>query len=319
MRVEKHEFSSYYQAVLTFTTQMTMDKILKLELAVAALLILLALIEAIVLHSRTKGNFDWWELKLSFADQVGHRLIAALPLMLVAPVLEWLWLHRIYTIKLNSVVSFLLLFIGLEFCYYWYHRTAHRVRLFWATHMVHHSPNQLSLSAALRLGWMGRLTGTSSALFLTPLIFIGFEPKVVLAALSLNLLYQFWVHATWIPKLGWLEYIFNTPSAHRVHHASNLDYLDANYGGVLIIFDRLFGTYVQERDDLPCVYGLVKPIRTHNLLRLELDQWISLLADLRGTRSLRTALGYLMMPPGWAPNGKGQTTEDLRKGASSSQ
>lgn len=109
---------------------------------------------------------------------------------------------------------------------------------------MHHSPNQLTLSSAYRLGWLTKIAGSS---IFTPLVWFGVKPDVVLAVVSIKLLYQFWLYATWIPKLGWLEYVFNTPSAHRVHHASNATYLDANFGGVLIIFDRLFGTYVAER------------------------------------------------------------------------
>ena len=130
--------------------------------------------------------------------------------------------------------------------------------------------------------------------------------------LSLNLLYQFWIHATWIPRLGWLEYVLNTPSAHRVHHAANLEYLDANYGGVLIVFDRLFGTYRAERDDVPCRYGLVVPMVGYNLLHIELHQWRALARDLLAARSLRAVVGHLAMPPGWRPDGRGATTEDLR-------
>ena len=225
----------------------------------------------------------------------------------------WIPLQRaslVRAIELNGVAEFLLLFVGLEFFYYWYHRTAHRVRFFWATHSVHHSPNQLTLSTAFRLGWTGKLTGTG--LFFTPLALLGFDPKVVLTALSLNLLYQFWLHTTWIPKLGWLEYVLNTPSAHRVHHASNLDYLDANYGGVLIVFDRIFGTYVAEREAEPCVYGLVKPMRTRNLLTMEFSQWKDLWLDLRAARSLAQAMAFVLKPPGWSPDGKGETTEDMR-------
>ena len=119
--------------------------------------------------------------------------------------------------------------------------------------------------------------------------------------LSLNLLYQFWIHATWIPNLGWLEYVLNTPSAHRVHHAANLEYLDANYGGVLIVFDRLFGTYRAERDDVPCRYGLVVPMVGYNVLHIELHQWRALARDLFAARSLRAFVGHLAMPPGLAP------------------
>ena len=155
----------------------------------------------------------------------------------------------------------------------------------------------------------GALTG--SALFFVPLVWLGFDPQLVFATLTLNLLYQFWIHATWIPKLGWLEYVLNTPSAHRVHHAANLEYLDANYGGVLIVFDRLFGTYLDERDDLPCRYGLVIRCR----LQPAPDRVAPVAAlgrDLLGARSLRAVVGYLSMPPGWRPDGSGATTEDLR-------
>ena len=130
--------------------------------------------------------------------------------------------------------------------------------------------------------------------------------------LSLNLLYQFWIHATWIPKLGWLEYVLNTPSAHRVHHAANLEYLDANYGGVLIVFDRLFGTYRAERDDVPCRYGLVVPMVGYNLLRIELHQWRALARDLLSARSLRAGAGPPVDAARLAPDGRGATTEDLR-------
>ncbi len=119
--------------------------------------------------------------------------------------------------------------------------------------------------------------------------------------MSLSLLYQFWVHASWMPRLGWLEWVLNTPSAHRVHHARNPEYLDANYGGVLIVFDRLFGTYVRERDDIPCDYGLVHRQTSHNPLRIELEPWRDLVKDLLRARSVRAVLGHLFMPPAWTP------------------
>jgi sterol desaturase/sphingolipid hydroxylase (fatty acid hydroxylase superfamily) len=197
-----------------------------------------------------------------------------------------------------------------DFCYYWLHRAGHRVRWFWNNHAVHHSTNELNLGASLRIGAFGRLIGVS--VFLLPMVWIGFDLRTVLGALTLNLLFQFWIHATWIPKLGWLEGWLNTPSAHRVHHAANLEYLDGNYGGVLVVFDRLFGTYIPERDDLPCRYGLVKPMTSYNPLVVEFAQWGALLRDLASARSPRAVLGYLFMPPGWAPDGPGTTTEALR-------
>lgn len=270
-----------------------------------------SLMEALVLHWRKPGTFDWHEAWLSLVDLAGRKILVFLPLSLAAPIFALAWEHRLQTIVLNSWLLGLVLFIGQEFCYYWYHRAAHRVRFFWATHAVHHSPNQLTLSTAYRLGWTGKLTGTT--LFFTPLVWLGFPPEVVIATLSLNLLYQFWIHATWIPRLGWLEYVLNTPSAHRVHHAANIEYLDANFGGVLIVFDRLFGTYVAERDEVPCRYGLVTPMRSRNPLRVEFQQWLDLGRDLAQARSLGAMLGCLFLPPGWRPDGQGHTTEALRR------
>lgn len=269
-----------------------------------------SLIEAVVLSRRQ--SYDWKAMGVSAFDLIGRTAVSIfLPLSIAAPAVNYVWSHRIATVQLDTWQVFLALFIGQEFCYYWYHRAAHRVRWFWGNHSVHHSPNELNLSAAYRIGMFGRLTGTT--FFFLPMVWLGFPVRVVLATLTLNLLYQFWIHATWIPKLGWLEYVLNTPSAHRVHHAANLEYLDANYGGVLVVFDRLFGTYVEEREDLPCRYGWVHPLHSHNPLRVEFQQWINLFRDLSGAHSLKAVLGYLFMPPGWKPDGAGETTEDMRR------
>lgn len=294
----------------TLLNKRTMSNLITAQVLVTGAILVISLVEACVLHFRRSSHFDWWEAWLSVADMLGRRLIALLPLSLAAPVFAWAWQHRLFTMTLSPVASFLVLFICLEFFYYWYHRASHRIRFYWATHLVHHSPNQLTLSTAFRLGWTGTLTGIG--LFFTPMVLIGFHPNVVISALSLNLLYQFWLHTTWIPKLGWLEYILNTPSSHRVHHASNQPYLDANYGGMLIIFDRLFGTYVAERDDEPCVYGLVHPIRTKNVFKLQFSGWMALWRDLQSARNILDALGYVFMPPEWQPGGVVQKREALQ-------
>ncbi len=290
-----------------------MSSLLELQRQILVVVILASLVEAAVLAWRARGGYAWREMGVSLADVAGRMLLSAVPLSLAAPVFALAWQHRITTIALDGWVAVLVLFVGQEFCYYLYHRAAHRVRFFWANHAVHHSPNELNLSAAYRLGWMGKIAG--AAVFFTPLVWLGFRPQWVIATLTINLLYQFWIHASWIPRLGPLEGILNTPSAHRVHHAANLEYLDANYGGVLVVFDRLFGTYVPERDDLPCRYGLVKPMRSSNPFVVELSPWVALARDLRSARSLREVLGYLVGPPGWRPDGRGETTEDMRRRA----
>lgn len=287
-----------------------MASLKKLLFVFLVIAIVSALIEALIL-SRRKG-YDWKAMAVSIANLAGRQIVSVvLPLSLAAPILGMAWTHRLTTMSLDTWQALLALFVGQEFCYYWFHRASHRIRWFWCNHAVHHTPNELNLSAALRSGMFARLIGVP--VFFAPLVWLGFSPQVVMATLALNLLYQFWIHATWIPKLGWLEYVLNTPSAHRVHHAANLDYLDANYGGVLCVFDRLFGTYVEEREEVPCRYGLVKPITSYNPIRIEFSQWSGLLQDLFRARSITMALGFLFMPPGWRPDGRGETTEDLRK------
>jgi sterol desaturase/sphingolipid hydroxylase (fatty acid hydroxylase superfamily) len=279
-------------------------------LYVFPLVLLAALAEAVVLTLR-KRSFDWWSWACSLSDLMVRQVLSYFPLMLAAPVFALAYRHRLFTLGVDSVQNVLLLFVGLEFLYYWFHRSSHTIRYFWNSHSVHHSPNQLNLAAAYRLGWMGRVTGAT--VFFAPLSLLGFEPKIVLTALALNLTYQFWIHAEWIPRLGWLEYVLNTPSAHRVHHARNVEYLDANYGGVLIVFDRLFGTYVAEREDMPCDYGLIShPKSSYNPLVNNFAPWIGLVKDLASARSALEVWMYLFAPPGWRPDGKGLTTAELR-------
>jgi len=294
-----------------------MNPIDRFVLLVALPLVVAAsFVEACVLARRAR--YDWRASAVSLLDlvlRVGLQLL--LPLSLASPLLQWALRHRVATIDLDGPLAFGALFLGQELCYYAFHRASHRVRWFWCNHAVHHSPNELNLSAAYRIGAASKLVG--SAAFYAPLVWLGFPPRVVFAVLTLNLLYQFWLHATWIPRLGWLEGIVNTPSAHRVHHATNVEYLDANYGGVLLVFDRLFGSYRPERADVPCRYGLVDPMPGHNPLRIELREWWRLAHDLARARSLRAFVGHLLMPPGWRPDGPGSTTAELRARAAAGQ
>lgn len=287
----------------------------KLAYYVTLFIVFASLIEAawLTFRKRREGEaaFDWSEVWLSLADLAGRKLFALLPISLAAPIFHFAWEHRLFTLSIDNLTLAFFVFIGQEFCYYWYHRASHRMRFFWATHAVHHSPNQLTLSSAYRLGWTGKIAGP--VMFFAPLVWLGVRPEIVVAILSFNLLYQFWLHNTWIPKLGWFEYVFNTPSAHRVHHASNVDYLDANYGGVLVVFDRLFGTYVAERADEPCRYGLVTPTRSRNPLVVEFEHWVSLVRDIAAAPNVWTAVRHVILPPGWSADGQGETTEELRK------
>ncbi|MPQ72187.1 sterol desaturase family protein, partial [Pseudomonas sp. MWU12-2323] len=151
--------------------------------------------------------------------------------------------------------------------YYWFHRASHRVRWLWAAHSVHHSSTRMNFSVAFRQSLMYPVAGMWA--FWLPLAWLGFPPQQVVAVVLLNLAFQFFVHTQIVPKLGWLEYVFNTPSIQRTHHAKNPRYIDDNYAGVLVIWDRLFGTFVEERDSDPCEYGTVKPVNSFNPL------WVS--------------------------------------------
>jgi sterol desaturase/sphingolipid hydroxylase (fatty acid hydroxylase superfamily) len=275
----------------------------------------IAAVEAAVLVFIGKRRYDWRASLVSLADALTRQYLlrAVVQVGVAGPAIYWAATHSLGLVPLTPGVAFVVLFLGQEFAYYWFHRCSHQIRWLWATHAVHHSPNELNFSAAYRIGITGWLSGGN--LFYVPLIWLGFSPQAVFGTLALNLLYQFWLHSDWIPKLGWLEHVFNTPSHHRVHHAANLDYLDANYGGILIIFDRLFGTLTVERADLPCRYGLVKPLTSNNPLVVDFHEWAALARDLWRARSVKDGLGYLFGPPGWRPNGEGLTTQALRRAA----
>jgi sterol desaturase/sphingolipid hydroxylase (fatty acid hydroxylase superfamily) len=270
-----------------------------------------SVVEALVLRFVLKRAYDWRASGASLVLLPVGRFIAELiPIAVAMPGAFWLHQHRIFAPEQYGAWSYLLLFISLEFTYYWWHRMSHRSRWFWLHHAVHHSPNQFNLAVAYRLGVTGKLM--AGFVLFTPLAWLGFEPVLIFVAYYLNLAYQFWIHAEWIPRLGPLEGILNTASAHRVHHAANVEYLDANYGGVLMVFDRLFGTYRAEQDTVPIRYGLVHPLLTHNPIKIAFHQFGPLLQDLRSARNWREVVGYLFGPPGWRPDGQGSTTQELR-------
>jgi sterol desaturase/sphingolipid hydroxylase (fatty acid hydroxylase superfamily) len=174
-------------------------------------------------------------------------------------------------------------FFAVEFAYYWFHRWSHEVNWLWASHAVHHSANEMTLPAAIRLGWTNGLSG--GWLVFVPLALIGFSPVMIGTLLAANLLYQYGLHTEAIDRLGPLELVLNTPSHHRAHHASNPGWLDCNYGGVLILFDRLFGTFVPEPVGGGLRYGLVKPLHSRNPVVIALRQWQLLLTAMRAAEN----------------------------------
>ncbi|MET3117894.1 sterol desaturase/sphingolipid hydroxylase (fatty acid hydroxylase superfamily) [Undibacterium sp. GrIS 1.8] len=291
------------------TTQLISAKTLPWIFGLLLIILLAATIEGIVLTFYSKKSYDWRAYAATAVDMIIRRLIDASGISIAAPILFFAYTHRINTIELSTPFAFVLLFIGQEFFYYWYHRTSHAVRWFWATHSVHHSPNELNLAAAMRLGWTGKLTGTS--LFFTPLVWLGFAPATVIAVVAINLLYQFWIHAPWIPTLGPLEWVLNTPAHHSVHHASNPEYLDCNYGGVLIIFDRLFGTFRQEQAGIQIRYGLTERLYSYNPIKIALHEWSKLVRDLWSAKTWLMRIKILFGPPGTVDKEYGSTTNTI--------
>ena len=258
----------------------------------------IAVAEGVVL-SLSPQRYDWRAWFASSSDALVRQVVNLVPLSLAGPAFAFAWEHRLFTVPLGAPWSFAFLLVGQEFCYYWLHRASHHVRWFWATHAVHHSPNDYTLAAAYRLGWTAKLSG--EAIFNLPLVWLGFRPDVVAVVILFSLLYQFWLHTELVPRLGWLEWLLNTPAHHRVHHASNPAYLDRNFGGVLIVFDRLFGTVAGEKADDPCRYGLTKPLRSYNPGFIALHEWRSMLHDVMSARCWRDRVGYVFGPPGWSP------------------
>lgn len=202
----------------------------------------------------------------------------------------------------------LLLFIVQDFIFYWYHRFGHEVRILWAGHVNHHSSERMNFSTALRQSWLELLY---KDLFYIPLALIGFHPAMILIMHQISLIYQFGPHTEAIKKLGWLEYIFNTPSHHRVHHSSELRYLDKNYGGILIVWDRIFGTF-KEEDTMP-TYGITKNIHTFNLFKIAFHELGAVIKDVRRAPTIRAKLHYIFDAPGYSHDGPDLRAKTLQK------
>jgi len=223
-------------------------------------------------------------------------------------VLTQLYQHRFFDFEMG-VASYVAFFLLEDLCYYFSHRYSHEVRLLWASHVNHHSSEHFHLATALRQPWTQMYLVW---VFWLPLPLLGFSPMWILLQQTISLIFQFFTHTRFVPKLGPLEWVFNTPSHHRAHHAVNLRYLDRNHGGILIIWDRMFGTFAEEREaDVP-VYGITSPVRSFSPLRVVFHEWAALVRDVRRAPSLSTKLRYLFAPPGYRHNGELTTTDALR-------
>jgi sterol desaturase/sphingolipid hydroxylase (fatty acid hydroxylase superfamily) len=243
-----------------------------------------------------KRSYPWREMFASVGVYVLRAPAKLLRPLIVGPLAFFLWSHRLTTVPLDTAWGLMLLFLGEQFAYYWMHRAGHEIRWMWASHVVHHTPEHIHLASAFRLGATELLSG--SWLFHLPLYLLGLSPLAVGTMSAVNLFYQFWLHTDLVGRLGPLEWVLNTPSHHRVHHASNAEYLDRNYGGILIIFDRLFGTFAQEQPQTKITYGLVHPIGSLNPFRIAFHEWGAMARDFGRARSWRERLRQLFGRPG---------------------
>lgn len=237
-----------------------------------------------------------------------YAAIIALSAATVLAALYWLRQFAFFDIDWTSSVTLILAaYVTIDFLFYWYHRAIHEVRFGWAAHVNHHSSQYFNVGTALRASFV---EAWLEPLLFIPAVFIGIDPVMAIAFLSINHLYQYWLHTRHIGKLGPIEWVMNTPSHHRVHHGSNLRYCDKNYAGTFIVWDRLFGTFEKEVEEP--VFGIRYQLETRNPAKAIFHEWIAIARDLRKARSLREAMGYLFAAPGWAPDGKGETTRALQ-------
>jgi sterol desaturase/sphingolipid hydroxylase (fatty acid hydroxylase superfamily) len=238
---------------------------------------------------------DAFESVASLGVAVGQSIVRAAEATLLAIPFAFAYQHRLFDFSQTTPMALATLFVATEFAYYWQHRASHRIRWMWATHAVHHSATKLNFTAAIRLGWTGNISG--NFLFFLPLIWLGFHPFAVIGMLGVNLFYQFFIHTELVSRLGPLEWILNTPAHHRVHHASNPACLDKNYGGILIVFDRIFGTFAAAPQDETLRYGLVYGTPSYNPVRIALGEWRNMFRDFAGASTLRARVKTLLGPP----------------------
>ena len=272
--------------------------------------ILLVLAEMLVAWARDKQRYEpkdtLTSLSLGFGSTVAGVILGGTAYAIAL----WAYQFRLFTIGW-AWYWFVAAFVLDDLAYYWFHRTAHRVRWFWASHVIHHSSQHYNLSTALRQTWTGFFS--LSFLFRLPLALLGFHPAMLLFVGGINLIYQFWIHTEVIGRMPrWFEAVMNTPSHHRVHHAINPRYLDANYAGVFIIWDRMFGSFVPEIDDDRPVYGIVKQLGSFNILWAACHEWIGIAKDMWTAPGWRAKLGYAVMPPGWSHDGSRETSETIK-------
>jgi sterol desaturase/sphingolipid hydroxylase (fatty acid hydroxylase superfamily) len=259
--------------------------------------IFLLLAEVLYSTRMVQKKIDWKDFGVSLSMGAGNLLTGLVTKSWIFIAYSAAYQFRLFDFK-PGIWSWLILFVAEDLTYYWFHRSSHQIRYFWASHVVHHSSTSYNLSTALRQTWTGNASGAFVFWLWLPLL--GFHPLMILTMQALSLIYQFWIHTESIKKLPrWFEFLFNTPSHHRVHHGSEDRYLDKNHGGVLIIWDRLFGTFIEEDGKSFPVYGLTTNIHTHHPVKVAFHEWQEMLRDVWNSNSFKEGINYIVRSPGW--------------------
>ena len=275
---------------------MEIPKIPDLILYAIPFFIVTLIIEIIVDVRKKASTYETKDAITSIVMGLGNVFLSIFSKLLVFGAFIYVYDNfRFFTIPFTWWAWGILLFAE-DLTYYWFHRISHENRFFWASHVIHHSSQKYNLSTALRQTWTGIFL---SFVFWLWLPLLGFHPVMILAQMSISLIYQYWIHTEFIIKMpSWFEAVFNTPSHHRVHHATNPQYLDRNHAGIFIIWDKFFGTFIEE-EEKP-IYGLVTNISSYNPLYVAFHEWIALFKDVfTSDISLLNRIKYFIKPPGW--------------------
>jgi sterol desaturase/sphingolipid hydroxylase (fatty acid hydroxylase superfamily) len=278
-----------------------------IPLFIGAMLLELALIR----FRRARGSYETRDTLTSLLMGAGNVVTGILLGVFSFGALMWVWQFRFFDWGFSFLAG-LVAFLIDDLRYYWYHRIAHTCRWVWAEHVNHHSSQHYNLSTALRQSWTGLFTGMF--VLQIPLVLLGFHPALLAFVYGFNLLWQFWIHTETVGKM-WapIELVMNTPSHHRVHHATNPRYLDSNYAGTLIIWDRMFGSFVPENEEDRPRYGIVKNLGTFNPVKVAFHEWVGMFKDaFQPGISLSDRVKYLFQPPGWSHDGSRQMSKDIK-------
>ena len=271
--------------------------------------VILILAEMIYVRVTKRGRYQATDSAASLAMGLGNQTAGLIFGGLAVGAYFWVYQFRLFDLGWTLPVL-VACFFAEDAAYYWFHRIAHERRWFWASHVIHHSSQHYNLTTALRQTWTGVLG--LNFIFWLPLVYIGFPPDMVLMFSAISLVYQFWIHTDLIDRMGPLEWVMNTPSHHRVHHAINARYLDANYAGVLIIWDRLFGTFTPEDAREQPRYGIIAQLGTFNPFRVAFHEWAGIWRDVRHAKSVGEVWFYMFGPPGWSPDGSRKTSRSIK-------